>query len=371
LRSCSEPHSKVLGGSMRLWGQDWSRAELCKRIGALSQLGGITRYEYCDGKAKGVTALRVRTAAGLEFSVLPERGLDIFEAAYLGRSLAWHSPAGVVHPAYYDSRNIQWLKTFAGGMITTCGSSTAGPPSEDQGEALGLHGGISNTPAEQVNWFEEWRGDELLLTISGRVRESRVFGPNLVTHRTIETSLAGRSIGLTDRIENEGSEESPLMRIYHCNFGFPLLTERSRIYCPSRKVKPRTEFAAQSAEIWSVFGPPIKGIEERVYFHDMERGPNGGVRVVLVSDDATRDFAVEMTYLAATLPRFVEWKMTGEGHFVLGLEPANCGLAGRKAERESGALYLLQPGERMEFHGELRVLDGTNEVAESIASYTA
>jgi hypothetical protein len=54
---------------MHLWGKNWTRAELHKRIGALSQLGGITRFEYCDGKAKGVTALRVRTASGLEFTV--------------------------------------------------------------------------------------------------------------------------------------------------------------------------------------------------------------------------------------------------------------------------------------------------------------
>jgi hypothetical protein len=69
---------------MYLWGRDWSRSELEQRIGSLSQLGGITRFEYCDGKARGVTALRVRTASGFEFSVLPERGLDIFEATYQG-----------------------------------------------------------------------------------------------------------------------------------------------------------------------------------------------------------------------------------------------------------------------------------------------
>jgi len=66
---------------MHLWGKNWTRAELHQRIGALSQLGGITRFEYCDGKAKGVTALRVKTASGLEFTVLPEKGLDLFEAA--------------------------------------------------------------------------------------------------------------------------------------------------------------------------------------------------------------------------------------------------------------------------------------------------
>jgi hypothetical protein len=353
---------------MFLWGRNWSRTELAERIGALSQLGGITHFEYCDGKARGVTALRVKTASGFEFSVLPERGLDIFEASYQGRSLCWHSPVGVTHPSYYDPRGLEWLKSFTGGLVTTCGLSTAGSPCEDQGEQLGLHGSISNTPAEQVNWWEEWENDELLLTISGKVRESRVFGPNLVVNRTIKTSLGGRSLRLHDRIVNEGSLATPSMQVYHCNFGFPLLTDRSRIYCPSEKVAGRTEFAKLHKDSWSVFEPPCKGIEERVYYHEMEPDEKGAVHVLLVSDDTSRDFAVEMTYTAATLPRFVEWKMTGQTHFVLGLEPANCKVDGRKAERDAGILCFLEPGESKEFGLELRVLAGTEEVSEAIQS---
>jgi hypothetical protein len=356
---------------MHLWGKNWTRAELHKRIGALSQLGGITRFEYCDGKAKGVTALRVRTASGLEFTVLPEKGLDIFEAAYQGRSLAWHSPAGVVHPAYYDARNVQWLKTFAGGLLTTCGTANAGPPSEDRGEEFGLHGAHSNTPAEHVSWDEEWVDDELLLTIHGRMRESRVFGPNLVTLRTIQTTLSGRSLSVTDRVENRGSDAAPVMWIYHCNLGFPLLTDRSRIYCPSRQVEPRSEFAALHKESWSLFEPPTRGIEERVYLHEMVPDASGEVRVLLVSDETNRDFALEIAYKAESLPRFIEWKMSGERHFVLGLEPANCGLSGRKAEREAGTLVQLQPGESREFGLKMRVLAGETEVSSAIQQQSA
>jgi len=353
---------------MQLWGRSWSKAELMQRAGALAQLGGITRFEYCDGKAKGVTALRVRTATGLEFTVLPEKGLDIFEAAYKGRSLCWHSPAGVVHPAYYDSRNVEWLKTFAGGLLTTCGLATAGYPCEDQGEQLGLHGAISNTPAEHVSWSEEWKDDELLLTIEGRVREARLFGPNLAMRRTIHTSLAGRFLRLSDCIENEGGEDAPLMLFYHCNFGFPLLTDRSRIYAPSRQVEGRTEFAALRKKSWNVFEAPSAGIEERVYYHEMAPGPDGRVRVVLVSDDSVRDFGVELSYRAATLPQFIEWKLTGSGSFVLGLEPTNCKAEGRKAEREAETLRILKPGENEVFAIEIRVLEGEREVAEAIAS---
>ena len=353
---------------MLLWGKQWSRNDLKARIGALSQLGGITRFEYADGKAKGVSALRVQTAAGLQFTVLPEKGLDIFESFYHGKSLCWHSPAGVVHPSYYDARDLQWLKTFAGGLLTTCGCSAAGPPSVDEGEQCGLHGSFSNTPAEQVSWKEEWQDDELVLSISGRVRESRVFGPNLVVHRTIQTTLAGRSLTVTDEVENDGAVAAPLMYIYHCNFGFPLLDNHSRIYSSSRAVTPRTEFAATHAQSWSSFEPPSAGIDERVYFHEMETDKAGQVHILLVSDDAARDFAIEITYPKATLPHFIEWKMTGAQHYVLGLEPANCRLGGRKSERESGTLRFLEPGGKERLQVTLRVLDGLSEVREAIES---
>ena len=352
---------------MLLWGKEWTKAELLKRIGSLSQLGGISRFEYCDGKSKGVTALRVKTATGFEFLVLPEKGLDIVEASYNGRSLCWHSPVGVVHPAYYDPDKLEWLKTFAGGLVATCGLSTAGSPSEDQGQQLGQHGAISNTPAEQVNWWEEWKDDELLLTISGKVREAQVFGPNLVLHRNLQAALSGRFVRIHDTVENQASWQTPLMMLYHCNFGFPLLTDRSRLYAPAHKVEGRTSFATNRIENWDHFEPPTASIEERVYYHQMTPGLEGLVRVVLVSDDATRDFAVEMTYRADTLPQLIEWKMTGEGHFVLGIEPGNCKVDGRKREREAGTLRILEPGEKEEFQLELRVLDGAAEVAKAIA----
>lgn len=353
---------------MFLWGRSWSRAGLMARVGALSQIGGISHIEFCDGKAKGVSALRVRTAAGLDFSVLPEKGMDIVEAFYKGMSLSWHSPAGVVHPAYYDGRDAQWLKTFPGGLVGTCGATTAGSPSVDQGEALGLHGSIANTPAEHVQWSEQWQEDELLLTVEGRVRESRVFGPNLVMDRTVATSLASRSIRLHDRFVNEGYEDVPLMVVYHLNFGFPLLTEHSRIYAPSVGITPRTEIAKQHVATWNYFQPPEAGVSERVYYHKMLPSKEGPVTVVLVQHDGTRDFGVALHYEPKELAQFIEWKLPGLHHYTLGLEPANCKVEGRRAEREAGTLQMLPPQATRDFAFEIRVLDGRDEVAEAIAS---
>ncbi len=352
--------------------QNNSRSSLEAHTGRLSQLGGITPFTLAEGKAKGVSSLRVRTAAGLELWVLPDRGMDIFEATFLGKSLCWHSPTGVTHSAYYSNRGLEWLKSFFGGLLTTCGISNAGAPSEDAGESLGLHGSISNTPAEHVTWSEQWQGEgeqaDCIFTITGKVREASVHGPNLLLERTLTTSLKSTSFTLRDVVENQGPKPSPLMLLYHFNFGFPLLTARSKVYAPSLQQEPATPHAAATAAHWSDFEAPIQGTDERVYFHHMRPDTKGQVTVVLVSDTDKPDFGVALTYDSAAMPEFVQWKMTGANHFVLGLEPGNCRSLGRAAERARGTLQTIAPGERREFNLKIDVLENAQRVADAIAA---
>jgi hypothetical protein len=47
--------------------------------------------------------------------------------------------------------------------------------------------------------------------------------------------------------------------------------------------------------------------------------------------------------------------MLGPGMYLTGLEPANCGLAGRAAEREAGTLPMLAPGEARRFGITVRI----------------
>ncbi len=249
-----------------------SREELLGQVGRLSQVGGISPFVHADGKAKGTGTLRVRTARGLEFWVVPDKGMDIYEASYQGRSLCWHSPTGMVHPSYFSSRGLEWLKGFTGGLLTTCGLAAAGAPSRDEGEDLGLHGSISNTPAENVSWSETWEKDDCILQVSGSVRETSVHGPNLVLQRTVTTSLNRASFVIHDVVENQGVRTTPLMVLYHFNFGYPLLTPKARVYAPSKNVEPIDDFSAASVNEWDLFDSPRMGQGERVYFHEMESG---------------------------------------------------------------------------------------------------
>jgi len=54
--------------------------------------------------------------------------------------------------------------------------------------------------------------------------------------------------------------------------------------------------------------------------------------------------------------------MIGEGLYVVGLEPANCGVEGRAKERERGTLQFLEPGEKRYYNLEIGVLTSRKEI---------
>ncbi|NOZ71793.1 MAG: DUF4432 family protein, partial [Chloroflexi bacterium] len=127
-----------------------SRQELLKHVGHMDQVAGIKQLEAAEGLARGSRILQVWTGSGLTFDVLADRGLDISTCRYKGIPLAWASPVGEVHPAYYEPEGLGWLRSFAGGMLVTCGLDQWGPPNHDQGQEFGLHGRVSNIPARYV-----------------------------------------------------------------------------------------------------------------------------------------------------------------------------------------------------------------------------
>ncbi len=135
---------------LRVYGRNLTGGELRRRVGRLGQVAGIEPFVFDDGPARGVRALRFR-AGGLSFDVLADRGLDIGAFEHRGVPLAWLSHTGVVSPAFYEPAGEGWLRSFGGGLLVTCGLTNVGPPGRRGGEALGLHGRASNTPASNVS----------------------------------------------------------------------------------------------------------------------------------------------------------------------------------------------------------------------------
>lgn len=337
----------------RLFDRSWTRAELLNYVGDLSQIGGVRLAEWTDGAERGLRVADFRTGSGLAFSVLLDRGMDIGPASYKGMPLNWASPTGWSHPMYYDAQGLGWLRTFGAGLLTGCGISYVGAPDVDQGEPLGLHGRLSNLPAQRVRVDEAWQGDECSFWVEAEMREARVFGENLRLKRRISAELGGNCIRVRDEVENLGVSASPLMLLYHINLGFPLLDETSELLSEPHPVEARDAAAAPGLQDWMRFQKPTAGYAEQVFYHDLPADSGGWASMQLVN--RARKLAVCVRYQKAGLPNLVQWKMMGQNHYALGVEPGNCRVGGRSKERERGTLQFLQPGEKKEFEVEIEV----------------
>ena len=227
-------------------------------------------------------------------------------------------------------------------------------PSQRDGEPLGLHGRISNTPASSVSREERWDEEGCLLLARGEVRESRVFGPNLALRRTVSTRLGATAVLVEDEVENEGFRREPLMLLYHINLGWPLLDEGARLAGPGRRgdtPEPRDEAAAAGLRTWERFDAPTPGFAERAYHHRPAAGADGWAEARL--ENPALRLALSVRFRPEELPEFVQWTMTGEVAYVLGLEPATCRVGGYQKEEAAGRVIWLEPGEARRYRVEI------------------
>lgn len=333
-----------------------SRKELLRRIGNMSQAGGTRSVELQEGSERGVRAIDFDTGTGFRFTVLPDRGMDIFDASYCGCSLCFHSLTGAVAPAYYQQQGFSWLWGFYGGLVHTCGLTQVGTPVMDGDEELGLHGRVSHIPARNVSHGTRWEGDDCIMFAEGIVREARIFAAKLQLTRRITARLGENRFFIHDEVENIGYEPAPHMILYHCNIGYPVLDDGARVVTPTESVKPLNDITVDDMEYVKLSGP-VADYEERCYEHTLKPDKNGMIRLALVNDafDGGRGIGVYISYKFEQLPRLIQWKMLGEGTYVVGLEPANCTVKGRVYAREEDDLVVLQPGEKREYDLEIGV----------------
>ena len=344
-----------------LYGKSWNKTKLLSYIGDLSQVAGVRPCVLRDGKAEGVSAVDVQTGAGLQLTVLPGRGMDIPDARYRGIPLHFASGTGIVSPAYYEEPGLGWLRNFFVGLLTTCGITYSGAPDNDQGEALGLHGRISNVGAENVCVNQEWQGDEYVMTVQGMLRECRAMGEFMTLTRRIETRLDWKKFILTDVIENRGFAPQPLMMLYHFNFGFPLLGPNASIVAPILATEPRNDQARQDngvAECLSVTAP-IHDYQEKVFFHDLAADQEGQTFVALLNTDIGNGtpLGVIERFNINQLPKFTQWKMPCQGFYVMGLEPGTVTPVGRSTLRKENALPMLDAQAQYQVSIEIEVID--------------
>ncbi len=348
---------------MNINGQSFSRRQIEALTGNTAQLGGTRHYTLTEGRGRGMRAIDVDTGpGGLRFTLLPDRGLDISLANYRGVNLSFITPTGETHPSFYEPGGIGWLRTFAGGLLTTCGLTWLGPPANDNGEELGLHGRYSTLPANRVADNSGWVGDDYIIEIQAEVEEAVLFGNRLRLTRTIRTAIGSNSISLHDEIYNYGHAPSPLTILYHCNLGWPLLSANSRLLLSSDTCHPRDTEAEKGVGREREFCEPTPGFSEQVFQHDMKADTEGMAHTMLVNPEINNGLGLLIKSSQGTLPYVTQWKMPGAGDYVMGIEPCNVPCEDRVTLRENKRLPMLDAGRSQCFDLEMSVIDGSEKL---------
>ncbi|MDP6451026.1 MAG: DUF4432 family protein [Lentisphaeria bacterium] len=109
-------------------------------------------------------------------------------------------------------------------------------------------------------------------------------------------------------------------------------------------------------------GAPAPDNGEAVYVHTLNADSEGAASVAIVNDKLRDGLGVYWKYNSIELPVLGQWTHFVSGSYVAGIEPGNCSVMGRQANRDAGTLEHIAPGEVREFSMEIGVLDGPEEI---------
>jgi hypothetical protein len=168
------------------------------------------------------------------------------------------------------------------------------------------------------------------------------LGPHLRVERSLRTWSGSGLVELTDRTVNLGELPEPAPLLYHVNLGAPLLDEGAEVRIDSARVLPRDADAAAGIARWAAPGKPERAAGELVFEHEVAADDQGWCRAALVN--RAIGLELEVSWERGELPRLHQWLHPASGIYVLGLEPANCSVLGRAADRAEGRLPVLGPG---------------------------
>jgi len=318
-----------------------------ERVGSLSQVARLDSFTVDDGPSRGTRRIRMVNGGGLDIEVLPDRAMDLGHVSYRGIPLAWISAVGMQSPHSYNDQGTEWLRSFGGGLLATCGLDTFGPPSEHAGVRYPMHGRVGAIAAH----VSETRMTETELRVSGEVRQAKVFSENLVLNRLLTSPIGGKTLVIEDTVTNESAHPTPHMVLYHFNLGWPLLDESASLHIPSIKATPRDEDAAAGLHSWQTIDAPQRGSREQVFAHEFQDGPvSAGI------ENTALGIRVDIGFSSRQLPALYQWKMADHGHYVMGLEPANISqVDGFAQASERAQLPTLEPGESAKYSLSLTV----------------
>lgn len=338
------------------------KIKMLKYTGTMQQLAFARQVTVQEGRANGLRAVEVKNG-DLRYLVLADKALDIGELEYKGMTLSFTSKPGLNGRNHFDTHGEEALRSIMGGLFFTCGLQNICTPCETDGVEYPMHGRLRTTPAEHLCSDAYWDGEDYILEVKGEMRESHLFGSNLVLRRTVRSVYGSGKIQIIDEVENQTAEEADLMLMYHCNFGYPLLQPGARLILPSVAVKGREKWSAEHIDCWQTICEPMDGETEYVFLHQLASDENGYSFAALVNDSL--GFGIRLDFDRKVQPYFMEWMSMKTGDYVVGLEPSNSSVYGRKYHEKEGTMHRIAPFAKETYHLTFTILKDAAAITET------
>ncbi len=269
------------------------------RISNLAQVATLRRYTLTEGRGKGLDILDCDNG-NIRFLLNVNKACDMMQLYHEGQNMSFISKNG------FTQRELPFMSRFEGGMLYSCGLDDVGGR-----EGYEIHGTLHNIPAEIVRA----ECDESGITVEAVVRDTALFGKNLVLRRRITSAVGGDSVTIEDTLTNKGTKEEDYALLYHINVGYPMLDDGAKIVADVADCTPRTAWSKHNEERVYQITSPADNEEETCYFLSLNKP-----EISLVNDKIGKQFTV--SYSGDTLTNFVEWKSMASGDYALGFEPS-------------------------------------------------
>ncbi len=308
--------------------------ELLPYIGSINSLYRIEPVTFSEGSAYFTRGLLINNGLDLDLTVLTDRGMDIPYLRFKGKNIGFPSKNGIKSPFLFQEKELRgFLQQFFVGFLTTVGFVHGGPP---QGE-YGLHGVANQLMAERVSYDLIKEDDEVIIKITGDLRESVIFGPNILLHRTYFIHTQKNRIVVADELVNEGFQKSEVKMLYHMNFGYPMLSEHAYVETNATRIEPRDENAAKGINYYQTMHEPKDVYPEQCFFHQKFSEQKAKVSLI----NKALNFEIDIQFDRDVFPLLCQWKNLLSGDYCLGLEPSFPGVLENDLKP-----YILNPGER-------------------------
>jgi uncharacterized protein DUF4432 len=302
------------------------------------------------GRQEGVTVVDIDTGA-MKISVVPTRGMNVFEAVAGNVRLGWDSPVSeLVNPAFIDLKGrggLGWLEGF-NEMVVRCGYEWVGHPGLDQGVMLSLHGLAANIPASKVVLSIDEQ-PPYTIRLKGELKEQAFKQVNFIIKAELSTEAGARFFSLHDTLTNRGDYPKEYQALYHSNFGPPLLEPGARFSAPVQLVSPFNEKAVLDLGDWQTYRAPTRDYDENV-FNVVPYGDERG-NTLAVLHNSGGNLGISLGFNIQQLPMFSLWKNTdtlGQG-YVTGLEPGTSFSYNRSYQRALHLVPTIGPKEERHF----------------------